>query len=88
MNAVLHESMYATPVCCASSLPYDTEWTSGDDAFEVISFAQSSSEYLVEYTTVSGTSGATALMYSMSSSDSTPASDSFLPTTVATSHAT
>ena len=36
------------PVCCASSLPYETEWMSGDDAFEVISFAQSSSEYWFE----------------------------------------
>ena len=38
----------AVDVCCASSLPYETEWMSGDDAFEVISFAQSSSEYWFE----------------------------------------
>ena len=37
---------------------------------------------------MSGTSGATALMYSMSSSDSVPACDRLAPTTVLTSHGT
>merc|ERR1712078_231733 len=84
-KAVLHENMYSVLVCCFSSLPYETECTKEDVALLLMLLAQLRSEYSAEYTTVRGISGDTDLMYSMSSSASTPAPGLLPPMTVSTS---
>ena len=48
MKAALTLSMYATPVCCASSLPYETELIRVGSGRLISWLAQSRSEYVVE----------------------------------------
>ena len=48
MKAVLTLSMYATPVCCASSLPYETELIRVGSGRAISSLAQLRSEYVFE----------------------------------------
>mmetsp|Transcript_21769 Transcript_21769/g.54248 ORF Transcript_21769/g.54248 Transcript_21769/m.54248 type:complete len:239 (-) Transcript_21769:493-1209(-) len=70
MNCVLHSSMNVFEDCCASSLPYETEWTSGGDAMLEICVAHLRRLNWLLKISVSGMAPASAPAYSMSSSAS------------------
>mmetsp|Transcript_65419 Transcript_65419/g.108741 ORF Transcript_65419/g.108741 Transcript_65419/m.108741 type:complete len:251 (-) Transcript_65419:592-1344(-) len=66
INAMLASSMYSSEVCCASSLPYETEWMRGGDAILLIWVAHFKREYCELKMSVSGMAPESDPAYSIS----------------------